>query len=136
MPAWRPLSPGDLVWCWFPEWPAKAPGPKPRSAFVVNVVTHDSGVVVQVVYGTSKRVDRLTAGQFAICKGANPSVFALAGLAFDTKFDFKVLIELPWSDQFFKVPPRAPHGQTPKLGTLHPSLIRAAKAAHDAAVGR
>jgi hypothetical protein len=136
MPSWRPPSPGDLVWCWFPELPTKAPGPKPRPALVVNVVTRADGFVVQVVYGTSKRVDRLTAGQFAIRKEANPSVFALAGLAFDTKFDFKVLIELPWSDQFFKVPSRALHGQTPKLGTLHPSLIRAAKAAYDAAAGR
>jgi hypothetical protein len=102
----------------------------------VNVVTHDDGVVVVVVYGTSQRVDRLTAGQFAIRKDASPSAFALAGLAFDTKFDFKVLVELPWADPFFKVPPRAPHGQTPKLGTLHPSLIRAAKAAYDAAAGR
>ena len=136
MPAWRPPSPGDLVWCWVPELPAKVPGPKPRPALVVNVVTHDDGVVVHVAYGTSKRVDRLAAGQFAIRKDANPSAFALAGLAFDTKFDFKVLIELLWSDQFFKVPPRAPHGQTPKLGTLHPSLIRAAKAAFDAAASR
>ncbi|MEO7853471.1 MAG: hypothetical protein ABIR94_14645 [Rubrivivax sp.] len=91
---------------------------------------------MSVVYGTSKRVDRLTAGQFAICKAANPSAFALAGLAFDTKFDFKVLVELQWTDRFFKVPPRAPHGQTPKLGTLHPALVRAAKVAYDAAADR
>ena len=136
MSAWRPPSPGDLAWCWFPELPAKAPGPKPRPALVVDVVSHDDGVVVHVVYGTSQRADRLTAGQFAIRKTANPSAFALAGLAFDTKFDFKVRVELPWTDQFFKVPPRAPHGQTPKLGTLHPSLIRAAKAAFDAAAAR
>jgi len=136
MAAWRPPSPGDLVWCRFPELPAKAPGPKPRPALVVNVVIHDDGVVVHVVYGTSQRVDRLTAGQFAIRKDANPSAFALAGLAFDTKFDFKVLLELPWTDAFFKVPPRAVHGQTPKLGTLHPSFLRAAKAAFDAVAGR
>ena len=136
MPAWSPPSPGDLVWCWFPELTAVTPSPKPRPALVVAVVTRDDGVVVHVVYGTSKRVDRLTAGQFAIHKDANPSAFALAGLAFDTKFDFKLLVELPWADSFFKVPPRAPQGQTPKLGTLHPSLIRAAKAAFDAAASR
>jgi len=136
MPAWAAPAPGDMVWCWFPELPAKAPGPKPRPALVVSVETHVDGIVVQVVYGTSQRVDRLTAGQFAIRKDANPSAFVLAGLAFDTKFDFKVLLELPWTDQFFNVPPRASHGQTPKLGTLHPSLLRAAKAAYDAAIGR
>lgn len=133
---WKPPSPGDLVWCWFPEWPATSPGPKPRPALVVEVVTHEEGVLVRVVYGTSQRVDRLRAGEFAILKAGNPSAFALAGLAFDTKFDFKVILELPWAEQFFKVPPRAPHGQTPKLGTLHPTLLRAAKAAHDAAASR
>jgi hypothetical protein len=81
-------------------------------------------------------VDRLRSGEFSILKERNPAAFALAGLAFDTKFDFKTVVELPWTEQFFKVAPRAPHGQTPTLGTLHPSLMRAAKAAHDAARGR
>ena len=93
-------------------------------------------MVVHVVYGTSQRVDHLKAGEFAITRAANPSAFALAGLAFDTKFDFKVALALPWTDQFFKGAPRAPYGQTPKLGILHPSLMRAAKAAHDAAASR
>ena len=35
-----------------------------------------------------------------------------------------------------KVPPMAPRGQTPLLGTLHPSLMRAAKVAFDAAANR
>jgi hypothetical protein len=30
------------------------------------------------------------------------------------------------------VPPAAPHCQFPKLGTLHPSLVRAVQAAHRA----
>lgn len=133
---WAPPSPGDLVWCWFPELPAAAPGPKPRPALVVDVVTRQDGVAVSVVYGTSKRVDRLKAGEFAILKAMHPTAFALAGLSFDTKFDFKVIVELPWTEAFFKAPPKLPHGQTPKLGTLHPSLLRAAKAAYDAAVNR
>src|SRR5438552_15699800 len=33
----------------------------------------------------------------------------------------------------FSVPPAAPHGQSPKLGTLHPSLVRALEAAYRAA---
>lgn len=136
MAAWPPPLPGDLVWCQFPELPAQVPGPKPRPALVVQVVTHKDGVVVHVVYGTSQRVDRLTAGQFAIRKLDNPGAFALAGLAFDTKFDFKVVVALPWGDQFFKVPLRAFNGQTPKLGTLHAMLLHAARAAHDAAVRR
>lgn len=134
--SWEAPAPGDVVWCWFPASPETAPGPKPRPALVAQMVSLEDGVLVHVVYGTSQRVDRLKAGDFAFLKANNPSAFALAGLAFDTKFDFKVIVELPWTDQFFKVPPRAPHGQNPKLGTLHPSLVRAAKAAYDAAASR
>lgn len=137
MPAnWKSPSPGDIVWCQFPELPDSNPGPKPRPALVTTVVTQEDGVVVHVVYGTSQRVDRLRSGEFSILKAANPAAFVLAGLSLDTKFDFKVIVALPWTEQFFKMAPRAPCGQTPKLGTLHPSLMRAAKAAHDAAASR
>ena len=134
--AWKPPSPGDIVWCHFPELPDLNPGPKPRPALVTTVATHEDGTVVYVAYGTLQRVDRLKTGEFSILKARDPAAFALAGLAFDTKFDFKVIVELPWTAQFFKIAPRAPHGPTPKLGTLHPSLMRAAKAAHDAAASR
>lgn len=133
---WKPPAPGDIVWCRFPELLATTPGPIPRPALVADVVSREDGGVVRVVYGTSQRVDRLKAGEFTIRKAGNPGAFALAGLAFDTKFDFKAVLELPWIGQFFKVAPRAPHGQTPLLGTLHPSLIRAVKAAYDAAADR
>jgi len=133
---WKSPSAGDLVWCWFPEWPASPSGPKPRPALVAAVETREDGVVVHVVYGTSQRVDRLKTGEFAILRASNPDAFALAGLAFDTKFAFKAVMALPWTEQFFKVPPLAPRGQTPLLGTLHPSLMRAAKAAFDAAASR
>ena len=96
---------------------------------MAQVDTRADGVVVHVVYGTSQRVARLEAGEFAIARDVNPSAFELAGLSFDTKFDFNSVVELPWTEQFFKVPPRSPHGQTPRLGTLHPSLLRTAKAA-------
>jgi hypothetical protein len=134
--AWKPPAPGDIVWCRFPELPDFNPGPKSRPALVPTVATREDGVVVHVVYGTSQRVDHLKTGEFSILKAHNAAAFALAGLAFETKFDFKVIVELPWTELFFKVAPRAPHGQTPKLGTLHPALMRAAKAAHDAAASR
>ncbi len=133
---WHPPSPGDIVWCHFPELPDSNPGPKPRPALVTAVVLHEDGIVVHVAYGTSQRVDRLKTGEFSILKARDPAAFMLAGLAVDTKFDFKVTVGLPWTEQFFKTAPRAPHGQTPKLGTLHPSLMRAAKAAHDSAASR
>ena len=133
---WKPPAPGDIVWCHFPELPDPSAGPKPRPALVAGVVSREDGVVIRAVYGTSQRVDRLKVGKSAILKLREPHAFALAGLALHTKFDFKVIVELPWAEPFFKVAPRVPHGQTPKLGTLHPSLMRAAKAAHDAAASR
>ena len=84
---------------------------------------------MQVAYGTSKRVSQLNSGEFAITRSMHPAAFELAGLAFDTKFDCRALVDLPWSERFFKTPPRPAHGQTPKLGTLHASVFRAAQAA-------
>ena len=132
---WPPPAPGDIVWCHFPELPQVEPGPKPRPALVVQVEERADGVAVRVVYGTSQRVDRLRAGEFAISR-QQEAAYQLAGLAYDTKFDFKASVVLPWEEPYFKVPPRPQFGQTPRLGTLHPTLMRAAKAAHDAAKKR
>lgn len=123
---------GDLVWCWFPQPPNPAPGPKARPALVIGVETREDGVIVSVVYGTSQRLDRLTTGEFAITRLRHPQAFALAGLAFDTKFNFRSVVDLPWGDAFFKVSPRPRYGQTPKLGSLHPSLLRSVQAAYQA----
>lgn len=131
--AWPSPAPGDIVWCHFPEFPAQLPGPKPRPALVLAVDEHADGIAVQVVYGTSQRVERLKAGEFAITRQAHAAAFKLAGLAYDTKFDFKVVMALPWDERFFKPPPRPQFGQTPQLGALHPALMRAAKAAYNAA---
>ncbi len=132
---WKPPALGDIVWCHFPLLPELDPGPKPRPALVVQVTAKEDGELVAVVYGTSQRLDRLLAGEFAIRSAQNPAAFALAGLSFDTKFNFKQIVELPWTEEFFKVPPRAAHGQNPKLGTLHPSMMLAARAAYLAATG-
>lgn len=43
---------------------------------------------------------------------------------FDTKFDLRQSVELPWNENFLAVPARAPHGQRPKLGSLHASMMR------------
>lgn len=134
--AWPPPAPGDIVWCHFPELPDPLPGPKPRPALILTVDEHTDGVAVRVIYGTSQRVDRLKTGEFAITRAGHPAAFKLAGLDHDTKFDFKASVVLPWNEQFFKPPPKAGLGQTPQLGALHPSLMRAAKAAHDAANAR
>jgi hypothetical protein len=84
---------------------------------------------VSVAYGTSQKTDRIFSGKFLITKSEHPAAYASAGLSHDTKFDLGKLLELPYNDDYFSVPPHAPHGQIPKLGSLHPSMVRIAAAA-------
>ena len=134
--AWKLPAAGDIVWCLFPEVPDIKPGPKPRPAIVVSVESREDGELVRVAYGTSQNVTRLKTGEMAITQAQHPAAYELAGLAYDTKFDFKVLVELPWSDRYFKVPLRNRHGQTPKIGTLHATVLHAVEAAYRAAMSR
>ncbi|WP_304350041.1 type II toxin-antitoxin system PemK/MazF family toxin [Comamonas testosteroni] len=133
---WKLPAPGDIVWCMFPEIPDIEPGPKPRPALVMSVERREDGDVVSVVYGTLQKLNRMTTGEIAITQSKHPAAYALAGLAFDTKFDFKVIVELPWSDRYFKAPPRRPHGNNPKLGTLQATVMQAFALAHKAAISR
>ena len=132
--AWPLPAPGDIVWCLFPHLPEIEPGPKPRPAIVLSVERKEDGAIVQVVYGTSQAVMRLRAGEITISKAAYPAAYAQAGLAYDTKFDFKKSIELPWTERYFKAAPQKPYGNTPKLGTLHATILRAVEAAYRAAL--
>ena len=90
-------------------------------------------IFVSVAYGTSQKTDRLYSGAFRISKSDQPAAYASAGLSYETKFDLKNILELPYNDAYFSVPPHAPHGQSPKLGTLHPSMVRIAAFAFAAA---
>jgi hypothetical protein len=130
---WPAPAVGDIVWCRFPELPDFQPGPKPRPALVIGVETRSDGVNVCVAYGTSQRVDQLLSGEFSVTRNFYPQAFLLAGLAEDTKFNLGEVVELPWQDRYFGVPPRPKYGHTPKLGTLHASVYQAAAAAHAAA---
>jgi hypothetical protein len=129
---WPLPAPGDIVWCCFPELPKRFPGPKPRPALVLEVIEREDGAEIVVVYGTSQRLGRLGCGEFAIKRLEQPQAYKAAGLSHDTKFDFKQTVHLPWGDEFFCVPPGAPHGQKSLLGTLHACMIGAAAAAHAA----
>jgi hypothetical protein len=133
---WGAPSIGDFVWCLFPQLPNCNPGPKPRPALIIGVEERDDGIFVRVVYGTSKNVTKLKIGEVAITKANHSSAYALAGLAYDTKFDFKVIIDVPWTDEYFKVPGKKFHGHTPKLGTLHVSVFHAFQIAHRSAEKR
>ena len=133
---WKLPAPGDIVWCLYPEAPDIEPGPKPRPALVIRVDRRQDGDLVSLVYGTSKNLTRLRSGEVAITQSKNPAAYALAGLAYDTKFDFKVVVELPWTDRYFKVPTRNLHGNTPKLGTLHSTILHSVEVAYRAASER
>ena len=122
---------GEIVWCNFPG--NVQSKPKPRPALIVATKEDDDGLVfVSVAYGTSQKTNRLYTGEFRIGKIEHPAAFASAGLSFDTKFDLRNVLELPFNDDYFSVPPHAPYGQNPKLGTLHPSMVRVASTAFSA----
>jgi len=129
---WAEPTAGDIVWCHFPD--DIHPRPKPRPALILVVFDDDaSRFEVRVVYGTSKRTTTLYRGEFSILRSQTPAAYQAAGLSYDTKFDLKQTLDPPYTTDWFSVPPAAPHGQSPKLGTLHPSLVRALEAAYRAA---
>ena len=123
---------GEIVWCHFPD--QIHPRPKPRPALILVVFDDNAPQFdVRVAYGTSQRTTSLHRGEFSILQERHGTAYAVAGLSYDTKFDLRQVLDLPYSSEWFSVPPAAPHGQTPKLGTLHPSLVRAVEAAFRAA---
>lgn len=96
------------------------------------IVEFDNGSRgVSVAYGASKRVSELRTGEFVITPADGPA-YTHAGLSYATKFDLKTLADLPYTEAWFRVPPNQPFGQCPKLGILHPSLVRRAEAAFNA----
>jgi hypothetical protein len=126
---WPEPTAGDIVWCHFPDF--INPRPKPRPALILSVFDDDAPQFeVQVAYGTSQKTRALYKGEFAIYREKNIAAFEAANLSFDTKFNLKQLIDLPFSTEWFSVPPAAPNGQLPKLGVLHPSMVRVVEAAY------
>ena len=129
MKPWGEPTAGEIVWCHFPD--KINTRPKPRPALIV-VVFDDAAPLftVRVAYATSQKTTQLYRGEFAILQSSNPAAHAAAGLSYDTKFNLRQLVDLPYTAAWFSVPPAAPHGQTPLLGTLHPSMVRAVQAAY------
>jgi len=129
---WAEPTAGDIVWCHFPD--NIDPRPKPRPALILIVFDDDAPEFeVRVVYGTSQRTTKLYQGEFSILRERNRAAYEMAGLSYDTKFNLEKTLDLPYTTEWFSVPPAAPHGQSPKLGTLHPSLVRALEAAYRSA---
>ncbi len=128
-PRWFPAPrAGDIVWCRFPQDKLPKPSPKPRPALVLSVGEDQGRPVVEVAYGTSQKTDSLYSGEFVI-SSSDPVAYEASGLSYATKFNLAVTFELDFNDTWFAVAPGAPHGQTPKLGVLHPSLVRRVQAA-------
>ena len=131
-PWWAEPTAGEIVWCHFPD--NITPRPKPRPALVLAVFDDDAPeFTVRVAYGTSQRTTTLHRGEFSILRDRKPMAFQVAGLSYDTKFDLRQTVDVPYTTEWFSVPPAAPHGQNHRLGTLHPSLVRAVEAAFRAA---
>ena len=129
---WDEPTAGEIAWCHFPDY--INPRPKPRPALILSVFDEDAPeFAVEVAYGTSQRTTELHRGEFSILRDRNRAAYQAAGLSFDTKFDLRQTVVLPYSTEWFSVPPAAPHGQKPTLGTVHPSLVRAIEAAFRAA---
>lgn len=128
---WPRPKPGDIVWCHFPEDLQPAPGPKPRPALVLAVGRIEDNTAVEVAFGTSQKTHRLYAQEFLISP-EDGEAFGTAGLSYPTKFNLARRVELPYTPEWFAVAPGSPFGQTPKLGILHPSLMRRARSALDA----
>lgn len=127
---WPAPEAGDIVWCHFPQIP-RIPGPKPRPALVCAVDDSNADeVLIKVAYGTSQKTNQLYTGEFLIAS-TNKVAYDLAGLSYDTKFDLKKMHLLPYNSQWFDVAPNSPI-QTPVLGTLHSSLMKAINAAYQA----
>lgn len=110
-------------------------GHKPRPALSVSVERRVNGDVVSIAYGTPEYVNRLK-GERPSQKSGHGAADDLAGLAYDTNFDFKVIVDLPWSDRYFQAPPRKPFGSNPKLGTRHATIPHTVEAAYRAAKAR
>ena len=120
------------MWCLFPLRGIPGAGPKARPALVTAVGQADNRPTAFVAYGTSRKIDQLFPGEFSIMSFEHPA-FDAAGLTGSTKFDLARIFELDFNDFWFAIAPGAPYGQTPKLGILHPSLVRRAESAYRAA---
>ena len=129
---WGEPTAGEIVWCHFPD--NIHPRPKPRPALILAVFDDNAPQFdVRVAYGTSQRTTSLHRGEFAILQDRNAAAYTPPGLSTAQKSDRSQARDLPYTSEWFSVPLAAPHGQTPKLGTLHPSMVRAVEAAFRAA---
>lgn len=113
------------MWCKFPYHDNLAVTKKrPALVLAVSISKH----AVKVAYGTSQKTNSIYPGEFVI----DPSdlCFSLSGLEVRTKFDLVRTANLPFTEDWFETSPNlTPLLPAPKMGTLHPSYLGAARAA-------
>ncbi len=124
---------GDILWCHFPH-EINTPQLKARPALVISVYEgeYTDEFSVDVAYGTSQRVSNLYRGEFAICKSKNLVAYEQAGLSYDTKFDLKRIVLVEYTATWFSIPPKSII-QSPRLGSLHISMMHELNSAYTAA---
>lgn len=122
-------EPGDIVWCRFPRFEDIRPGPKTRPALVLAVEDRQTPVRVRVAYGTSRRVQEVTPWEFAITPD-DGEPYRMAGLSQTTKFSMRSVVVLDYTSLWFARAPGLPTRATPKMGVLHPILVKRAQEAH------
>lgn len=125
---------GDVVLCRFPEDLGDLkPGPKARPAIILAVfapIAAEACYRVKVCYGTSN-VSRIYPHDCPIYEATHPAEFASAGLSYDTKFNAKQMVTLPYTVEWLTISIRPAFGQTPKIGILHPMTVPRLKKAVD-----
>jgi hypothetical protein len=89
-------------------------------------------VIIIVLYGTTKKLDRLYPSEFRIEKKDGRS-FMLSGLANDTKFDFNHRIRLSFCSAWFGKASRQFSANEARLGVLAPNLVARARKVFDQA---
>lgn len=102
------------MWCRFPyeEGPDK-PGPEPHPGIIRQAFAdQDNNPWVEVVYGTSKDPNRAGYENFTVSK---VSEMDACNLKYATRFCFKKVMQLPWSEEYFQPIPGQP---TPIIGRL------------------
>ena len=93
---WGEPTAGEIVWCHFPD--NIHPRPKPRPALILAVFDDNAPQFdVRVAYGTSQRTTSLHRGEFAILQDRNAAAYTAAGLSYDTKFDLRQVLDLPYT---------------------------------------
>ena len=127
-------SPGDIVWCRFPQVEGIHPGPKPRPALILAVDEQAAPIRVRVAYGTSRGIHDLATWEFRIGP-EDGAAFGASGLSLPTKFSMRQVVVLDYTELWFSIAPGQPARATPRLGVLHPALVSRARLAFEAAAG-